>query len=219
MVAFDSIRNLKSSLIRKPLAGAVLLAPYETPIPAAFTSGATAELTALTGFESVGHISKENSPTFTPETETAEVDSWGLLESARTDMISRTTTISWTGQETHKKNLELYHNVDLSAIKADKTTGELSFADPTSPSIRYHRAIFLSVDGEGTDQILIIKVVPKFTVTEVAEQSWNQENALEYAITGRAKTDEDLGYAIKHVFAGPGWKKIVEDAGFEFATP
>lgn len=218
MVAFDTVRSLKQNLIRKPLAGAVLLAPIETAIPTAFTSGATSELTALTGFTSVGHISRENAPTFTPETELAEVESWGLLEAARTDIISRNTTISWTGQETHKLNLELYHNVDLSAVTGDATTGELGFADPTSPSITYHRAIFVSVDGAGTDQIFIIKVVPKFTVTEVAEQTWNQDSVLEYAITGRAMVDEDLGYAVKTVFAGPGWKKIVTDAGFTLAV-
>lgn len=219
MVAFDTVRALKQSLIRKPLAGAVLLAPASTAIPASFTSGATSELSALTGFQSIGHISRENAPTFTPETELSEVDSWGLLESARTDIISRNTTISWTGQETHKKNLELYHGVDLSAIEADAVTGELSFADPTAPSITYHRAIFISVDGAGADQIFIIKVVPKFVVTEVAEQSWNQDSAIEYAITGRAKLDEDEGYAIKTVFAGPGWKKLVTSAGFTVATP
>lgn len=217
MVAFDSIRSLKQNLIRKPLAGAVLFAPIATAIPAAFTTGATSELSALTGFQSLGHISRENAPTFTPETEMSEVESWGLLDSARNDIISRKTTISWTGQETHKKNLELYHNVDLSAVQGDATTGELSFTDPTAPSVTYHRAIFISVDGAGTDSIYIIKVVPKFTVTEVAEQSWNQDSVLEYAITGKAMLDEDLGYSIKTVFAGPGWKQIVTDAGFTLA--
>ena len=214
MATFAEIRDLKQSLIRKPLAGAVLLAPMTTAIPDAFTTGATAELAALTGFKSVGHISRENSPTFTPETETSDVESWGLLESARTDIISRNTTISWTGQETHKLNLELYHNVDLSAVTPDATTGEVGFTDPTDPSIIYHRAIFLSVDGTGANAIYVIKVAPKFTVTEVSEQTWNQESALEYAITGRAKVDEDEGYAIKTVFAGPGWKALGADTGF-----
>ncbi|MBM4707932.1 hypothetical protein GS982_01305 [Rhodococcus hoagii] len=220
MVDFDAdVRKLQQSLIIKPLAGAVLLAPADTAIPEKFTTGAAATLQALTGFKSVGHISKENSPTFTPETETSDVESWGLLEAARTDIISRNTTITWTGQETHKLNLELYHNVDLSNVKGDKDSGELGFADPTAPALRYHRAIFISVDGAGADQIYIIKVVPKFVVTEVSEQAWNQESALEYAITGRAKVDETLGYAVKTIFAGPGWKKIVTAAGFELATP
>lgn len=214
---FATLRDLKQSLIRKPLAGAVLLAPMSTAIPTAFTTGATADLAALTGFKSVGHISRDNSPTFTPETQTSDVESWGLLESARTDIISRNTTISWTGQETHKLNLELYHNVDLSAVTADATTGEVAIADPTDPSIVYHRAIFLSVDGSGANAIYVIKVCPKFTVTEVAEQTWNQENAIEYNITGRAKVDEDEGYAIKTIFAGPGWKALAADAGFSAA--
>nr|WP_296763809.1 hypothetical protein [Rhodococcus sp. (in: high G+C Gram-positive bacteria)] len=214
MASFAEIRDLKQSLIRKPLAGAVLLAPLSADVPQTFTTGTTAELAALTAYKSVGHISRENSPTFTPETEVSDVESWGLLESARTDIISRNTTISWTGQETHKLNLELYHNVDLSAVTPDATTGEVSFADPTDPSIIYHRAIFLSVDGSGANAIYIIKVAPRFTVTEVAEQSWNQESAIEYAITGRAKVDEDEGYAIKTFFGGPGWKALGAETGF-----
>ncbi|MGS2809395.1 phage tail tube protein [Nocardia sp. MW-W600-9] len=220
MADFSVLRDLKQSLIRKPLAGAVLLAPLSTEVPDKFTdtAGALIDLKAA-GFESLGHISKEGAPTFTPETETSEVEAWGLLESARTDIISRNTTIKWKGQETHKKNLELYHGRDLSTVKFDAASGETEFTDPTDPSIVYHRAVFLSVDGAGANAIYIIKFAPKLVVTEVDEQGWSQENAVEYGITARAKIDETEGYALKTVFAGPGWKALATKAGFAASTP
>lgn len=218
MADITALRDLQQSLIRKPLAGAVLIAPMSTVIPTAFTTpaGALVDLKAA-GFKSVGHVSKEGSPTFTPETETSDVDSWGLLESARTDIISRNTTIAWTGQETHKTNLELYHNRDMSDVKFDAASGEMEFADPTSPELFYNRALFVSVDGSGANAIYIIKVAPKFTVTDVAEQGWSEDSAIEYGITGRAKLDETAGYAIKTVFGGPGWKALAVKAGFTAA--
>ncbi|WP_329405402.1 hypothetical protein OG563_26430 [Nocardia vinacea] len=220
MADFAAIRDLKQSLIRKPLAGAVLLADMATALPVKFTdtTGALVDL-KIAGFESLGHVSKEGAPTFTPETETSEVDSWGLLESARTDIISRNTSIAWTGQETHRKNLELYHGRDLSTVKFDSVSGETEFTDPTDPAVIYHRAVFLGVDGAGSDAIYVIKLCPKFTVTDVAEQTWSQENAIEYAITGRAKIDETAGYAVKTIFAGPGWKARALAAGFTASTP
>ncbi|MFD3463764.1 hypothetical protein ACFWVM_28955 [Nocardia fluminea] len=220
MADFSALRDLKQSLIRKPLAGAVLLAPLSTAVPAKFTDPAGALIDLKTaGFESLGHISKEGAPTFTPETETSEVEAWGLLESARTDIVSRNTTIKWKGQETHKKNLELYHGRDLSAVKFDSASGETEFTDPTDPSITYHRAVFLSVDGAGANAIYIIKFAPKLVVTEVDEQGWTQENAVEYGITARAKIDEAEGYALKTIFAGPGWKALALKAGFVASTP
>ncbi|QDF15386.1 major tail protein [Gordonia phage Mollymur] len=217
MADTPAIKNIKKKLIRKAMAGAVLFAPDGTTSPTSFTTGATSEFTIPVGFESLGAVSREGSPTFTPETENSDVDSWGELESTRTDIISRNTTIAWTSQETKKKVLELYHNVDLSAIEADAITGEVQFADPTSPDVVYHRALFVGIDGAGANAIYVIRYCPQFIVTEVGEQQWGAENAIEYPFTGRAKVDEDLGYSVLNVFGGPGWKKIHELAGFDAA--
>ncbi|WP_433662447.1 hypothetical protein ACQPW1_10015 [Nocardia sp. CA-128927] len=220
MADINVVRDLKQSLLLKPLSGAVLIAPMSVEIPAAFTTGASADLVDLktAGFTSLGHISKDGAPTFTPETETSEVEAWGLLESARTDMTKRTTKIAWTGQETHKANLELYHNRDMATVKYNPTTGETEFADPTSPSITYHRALFIGVDGAGSTLIYVIKVVPKMVITEVTEQSWKQDEVISYGFTASAKLDESTGYAIKTVLAGPGWKALAGKAGFTAGT-
>ncbi|MEV2222756.1 hypothetical protein AB0E01_23100 [Nocardia vinacea] len=191
-----------------------------TALPTAYFTGTSSDIVDLTalGFKSIGHVSKENAPTFTPETEQSDVDAWGLLEPARTDMISRKTTVKWTGLETHKANLELYHNRDLSTVTYDSTTGETKFADPTEPDIIYHRVLFLAVDGAGANRIIIIKECPKFAITEVGEQQMHQDTPIQYDITGRAYIDDTAGYAVQNIFGGPGWKAIAGDAGFT-ATP
>lgn len=216
MADLNVMRDLKQSLLIKPLSGAVFVAPMSVDVPAAFTTGANADLLDLksAGFTSLGHVSKEGAPTFTPETETSEVEAWGLLESARTDVTKRTTKIAWTGQETHRHNLQLFHNRDLSNVKFNPITGETEFADPTAPSITYHRGIFIGVDGAGPTTTYVIKVVPKMTITEVNEQSWKQDEVIAYGFTASAKLDESTGYAIKTVMAGPGWKALALKAGF-----
>lgn len=214
-----TIKGIKKKLIRKALAGSVLLADEAATSPAAFTTGATSVFNIPAGFEALGAISREGAPTFTPETESSDVESWGELEATRTDIISRNTTITWTGQETHRRNLELYHGVDLSAIEADATTGEVRFADPTDPATIYHRAIFIGIDGRGDNAIYVIKYCPRLTITEVGEQQYGAENAIEYPFTARAKVDDTLGYAVLNVFGGPGWKALADIHGFDAATP
>ncbi|MDH6282803.1 hypothetical protein [Prescottella agglutinans] len=216
---FEDIANFAPELIRKPLKGAILVAPIATNIPAAFTTGATADLQELTGFKSLGHTAKDAPPSFKPEVKSSDVESWGSLEPTRTDIISRDLSVSFTSQETKKETLEMYSGIDLSAVKADSTTKEIQYNDPTSPSTRYHRMIFLAVDGSGADAIYILKILPRAMVSEVGEQSWNPENALSYPLTVKAKVDSTLGYSVKNVICGPGVAPIVQKMGFAIATP
>ncbi|AMS02583.1 major tail protein [Gordonia phage Yvonnetastic] len=220
MASLSDIQGVRKSLIRKPLAGGVLFAPISATVPVNWTteSGGIITFNIPAGHEPVGAISKENPPTFTPETETSDVETWGFLEATRTDIISRNTTVNFVAQETNRKTLELYHNVDLSGVEADADTGEVQFADPTAPDIIYHRAAFVSVDGQNERAIYIIKYCPNFVITEVGEQSWSSEGALEYNITGRAKVDETVGYAVKTIICGPGWLDQGDDHGFTAAS-
>ncbi|QBP33247.1 major tail protein [Gordonia phage BrutonGaster] len=219
MATLSDIQGIRKALIRKPLAGGILFAPKSAASPTSwttFTAGPPATITfnKPTGFEPLGAISKENPPTFTPETEVSDVETWGLLEASRTDIISRNTTVNFVAQETNRKVLELYHNADYSNVTPDAQTGEVQFADPTAPDVIYHRAAFVTVDGQGDRAIYIIKYCPNFIITEVGEQSWSQDGAIDYNITGRAKVDEDAGYAVKTIICGPGWKALEAEHGF-----
>ncbi|WP_068059394.1 phage tail tube protein [Nocardia xishanensis] len=214
---FEQVANWRPSLIRRPNKGFALIGDMSATIPAAFTSGVAAEFQSLasSGFESLGLTAKDAPPTFRPEIESSDVEAWGALEPPRTDIISRKMTVSTTLLQTQRRSLELYSGLDLSAVTADATTKEISYNDPTAPETRYHRLIFGMVDGAGDNQIWILRILPRATVTEIGEQSWAQDGALNYNITWAAKIDETLGYSMKNVICGPGVGPLLDEMGFE----
>ena len=219
MADAKTIKGVQKKLIRKALAGSVLIADQDAADPVAFTTGTGATFNIPPGFEPLGAVSREGSPTFTPETESSDVESWGELEATRTDLISRNTTITWTGQETHRRNLELYHGLDLSAIEANDTTHEVAFADAVEPATRYFKALFIGIDGRDDDVIYVIKYAPKLQITEVGEQQYGTESEIAYNFTARAKVSDEAGFAVLNVFGGPGWKALAGDHGFVIGTP
>ncbi|MBF6394017.1 IPT/TIG domain-containing protein [Nocardia farcinica] len=214
---FEQVADWKPSLIRRPNKGFVLIGDMSATIPAAFTSGVSAEFQDLgsAGFESLGLTAKDAPPTFRPEVESSDVEAWGALEPPRTDIISRKMSVSTTLLQTQRRSLELYSGLDLSTVTADATTKEIQWNDPTAPETRYHRLIFGMVDGSGADQIWILRILPRATVTEVGEQSWSQDGSLPYNITWSAKIDETLGYSLKNVICGPGVGPLLDEMGFE----
>ncbi|WP_288049376.1 IPT/TIG domain-containing protein [Nocardia sp.] len=159
-------------------------------------------------------IAKDGAPTFRPEVQSNDVESWGALEPTRTDILGMNLSVTFTAQETNKDTLSLHAGISLDDIVADATTKEIQYNNPTSPATRYNRFIFGMVDGEGTNQVLILKILPRATVSEIGEQSWSQESILTYNFTLKAKIDEDLGYSMKNVICGPGVAGILADMGF-----
>lgn len=218
MPDFDTLRDVKASLIRKPLAGLIAIADLSVEVPASLTTGTGGDLTALpSDYEQLGYVSKDDGITFSRDTDSADVESWGELEPTRTDMTRDVTSAGFTCQETRKSVLELYYNVDLSSVVADATSGETAFNQASSPRTHYSRFIFLSKDGSGADTIYVAKIMPRAMVSAYDDQNWNQDDPLAYPLTVTAKRDSDLGYSVRHVFGGPGWKALLADTGFASA--
>lgn len=213
-VTYEQIANWNPSLIRRPNKGFVLIGDIDTPIPTAFTTGASADFQDLSAFDSLGLIAKDAPPSFKPDVKSNDVESWGALEATRTDILTKDLSVTFTAQETKRRTLELYSGLDLTSVTPDATTGEIQYNDPTSPETRYNRVIFGMVDGAGADAIYILRILPRATVTEIGEQSWSQEQALAYNMTLKAKIDHDLGYSLKNVICGPGVKNLLADMGF-----
>lgn len=215
----NPLDNLKASLVLKATRGAVLVGDMDTAVPVSFTTGASADLVDLSTYTVVGHLDKGAPPVFTPEIQRSAVEAWGVLEEVREDIIKRTLTVGFTPIETNKQVLSMYHNIDLSAIVADAVTKEVSFAEPTAPASRHYRTIFLGIDGEPGKEIYFGRVLPKATISEVSAQNWNSDSAVTYPMSLKAKVDDELGYASRLFFGGPGWAELVEDAGFTVGTP
>lgn len=220
MPSFSALAKRQGELIRKPLAGVIAVTGMDTVLDPEFTltEGASSALVALDDWDQLGWVSKSDGLTFSNDVESSDVESWGALEPTRSDITKDVTSAQFTCQETNKKVLEMYYNVDLSAAEGDATTGELGFNQATEPSTTYRRMIFLSKDGAGTNEFYIAKLMPRSSVTAKADQTWNAEDALTYGMTTTAKVDDELGYAVRHIFAGPGWKKNLVKMGFTLAV-
>ena len=213
MATFDTLADFKDELVRKVLAGAALTAPMSTALPVTLTSGATSALIDMSDFDSLGRIS-DAGLSASADTESSGVPGWGALEDVRTDIIRRTSTFGFTCIETRKTTLGLYYNQDLSGVTPDATTGEVSFTEATKPDTRYCRMVLLGVDGEGDNAIYIARFLPRATISEISEQTWSTADALAYQMTVTAKIDSTLGYAVKHLYGGPGWKALNAKMGF-----
>lgn len=211
--------QLRNDFIRKPLRGFIAVADMDVALPEAITEGAASGFSTLgTDWQRLGNISKDGGIGFTRETDAADIESWGAAEPTRTDLTKDVTSAKFECQETRRSTLETYYGVDLSTTEADATTKEISFAQPTLLRTIYKRIIFVGVDGYGDSEIFVVKLLPKFSVTSVDDQTWSGENAMTYAITGTAKVDQEAGFSVKHFFGGPGWAPLVEEMGFTVST-
>lgn len=222
MPSFAALAKRQGELIRKPLAGIIAVANEDFVLPPAFllTETASATLLALDeDWEQLGWVSKSDGLTFSADTETSDVESWGALEPTRSDITRDVTSAQFTCQETNKKVLEMYYNVDLSAAVPTPLTGEIAFNQATEPATTYRRMLFLSKDGAGTKEIYIAKLMPRANVSAKSDQNWNSEDALTYGMTVQAKVDDDAGYAVRHLFGGPGWKDNLVKMGFPALIP
>lgn len=126
MPSFAALAKRQGELIRKPLAGIIAVANEDFVLPPAFllTETASATLLALDeDWEQLGWVSKSDGLTFSADTETSDVESWGALEPTRSDITRDVTSAQFTCQETNKKVLEMYYNVDLSAAVPTALTG------------------------------------------------------------------------------------------------
>ncbi|GGM75510.1 hypothetical protein GCM10012275_52750 [Longimycelium tulufanense] len=217
--ALSELQTLQNELIRKALQGSVFTAAESATLPSTLTTwNATdlqVELTPLpSGYTDTGHITKDDGLTWARATDIADVTSWGEITPTRRDITSDVTTLQFTAQETKLRTLELYNNVDLSAVTPTANTGEVAFSQASRPSTRYFRVFAINQDGSGTDAIWVGRLLPRAMVSEIADQQWVDGNEMSYQITLTAEVDSTAGYSVRHFFGGPKWKTLLTDMGF-----
>ncbi|AKJ72367.1 major tail protein [Gordonia phage GTE8] len=222
MPSFASLAKRQGELIRKPLAGIIGVAPEDLELDADFklttlAAGGAIELADLSDFDQLGWVSKSDGVVFSADTETSDVESWGALEPTRSDITKDVTSAQFTCQETNKVVLEMFYNVSLETVFGDYDTGEVDFNQAVDPSTTYRRMLFLSKDGSGPKEVFIGKLMPRAGVTAKSDQNWNSEDALVHGMTITAKVDDEMGYAVRHMFGGAGWKAQLTKMGFTLA--
>lgn len=209
----------QQALIRKGLDAIVLIAPVSTAIPTTLTDATGSGIVLpATGYEPLGYHS-EDGLTFGREVETSDITSHGSVDPTRSDIRRITSTMSVTCQETNLQTLAVSMNMDLSGVTTP-SSGEIVIAEPSRPTSIHYRLLSISVDDADAGEVYIARLFPRAKVTELGEQTWSDgDEAMTRELTFTAYLDATAGYSVRHYFCGPGWKDIVDQAGFPAPAP
>lgn len=214
-MSIGTLADRQQKLIRKAQDAAIFAAPESADPITAITTGAGADLIALpTSWRSLGHHTESDGINWTRDVSSDDVRSHGSSEPTRRDISSDVTGLVVLAQETKLLSLEMFHNVDLSAITPDSTTKEITFNRSRTPSTRYWRLLAIASDGAGADTIYFARFCPRASITDYAEQPWTKGDELRYPLTFTAYVDDDLGYSMKEMWGGPGIEDLLSAMGF-----
>lgn len=227
MPSYDTLKNKQRELIRKALDGSVFVAPFADAAgtPSAVIANMTAatgtapnvviDLVALpVGWDDLGLLSSDGA-SFASETTTSDVTSWGSVTPTRTDIVSDTTTLTVTAQETKALTIGIMSGVDVSALTPTVATGEVAFAKPTRPAGSYYRLFSVAVDQGAGGDIFIGRFLPRAKKSNQGEQVFGGgDDPISYPFTFTGEVDDDLGFSEKWYFGGAGWNSILTEMGW-----
>jgi hypothetical protein len=229
--SFDSLKNKQRELIRKSLDGAVFIWPATdgagaaTPLITSMTAktgtapNEVIDLSVLpTMAQSLGLLTNDGA-SFASEVTQSDVTSWGEVSPTRTDIISDTTTLNVTAQETKALTIGLLSGVDVAALTPDEDTGEVNFAKPTRPVGKLYRGFSIAVDLAEGGEIYLGRLLPKMKKSNQGEQVYGGgEDPILYPLTFTGQVDDAAGYSERWFFGGPGWQALLDEMGFD-TTP
>lgn len=184
------------------------------------TEGTPIELAALpSGYTDIGLVTKDAGYSFGNQWEMSQTTSHGFSDPTRRDILSNTSTVGFTAQETKRRVLEMFHNVNLSSVApTNATAGEVEFDKPLQQLTTYYRALFIARDGVGPQTIYMGVLYPRAMVSETGEQTGSEDSELGYPMTLTATPDFTAGTACRYLFGGPGWHSLLTNMGFPAAV-
>lgn len=216
---FDAMKSQNNDLIRKALSGSLFLAPYEADPIAALTlwtagSPGVLNLNLLPDdWDDAGYLT-DDGVSHDNEVTTSDTTAWQSTAPVRSDVTADTDTITAVMEETKLLTIGLYTGATISTTLT-ANTGELSIAKPARPTTKYYRAMSLAVDGEGDSEFFLARFYPKVKVTSRNAQSFAKgDDPISWGVTLTSFVDDDLGYSMKWLFGGTGWKAAAVAMGF-----
>lgn len=216
MATLTELRDRREDLIRKGLDGSVFIAPYSENTEISKLVGSSGLEALPPEYKDVGFLTKDQGVNWTREIDTSEVESLGAGQPTRIDTTKDVTGLEFTAQESKALNIELYEGVNLSDVAAsagDSSHVNVSWDKADKPSLLYYRAFVLFKDGEGADAFYFARWLPKCLVTDRGDQSWNEEDEIQYPITLTAFVDREFGTSCRTLWGIP--TKMVDSMGFK----
>lgn len=216
MADFYTIKDAQADLAVAPLNLTVLLAPYSTTPALTLESPVNGSLSIPVGYKSVGHFEKKAGLTLGNEFDSKDIEAYGEPEPIRTIISKRSTTFDFSMFQNQRNVLELIWTEDFSDILPSEFGGVVLEA-PKTPKNIYYRAIVVGMDDRQDRELWVYWLFPKVKLDKIDNQTFNDDNVIEYKPTLKAFRDDVVGYSVAQGFAGPGWRDIVSTAGFTSA--
>lgn len=227
MPSYDALKKKQTELIRKAVDGSVFVAPISAPLittlttytAATATAPAVIDLTTLpSGYSDLGWLT-EDGVGFTRDVATSDINSFGSLTPTRSDIVSDTTSLALTAQETNIVSLGLALGKDMSTVTPAANTGEVDIKKALVPSKRQYRVLALAVDRAPEGEIYMARFFPKAEVSSFGDESFSGgDSAIERPVTMVGKIDSAAGYSERWLFGGPGWHALLTKMGFPAAA-
>lgn len=217
---YADLAQKNNQLIRKAVDGSAFIAditasPITTLTVDSVTTPGTPTLNDLPAeYTDLGLIDDAGA-VFADAVSTSDITSWGKVQPTRRDITSDVETLHIVCQETKLQTIAAYTGVAASALVPDATTGEVSVAKPVRPATIYHRLLVIGVDPSDPGEIYLAKFFPRASITDKGDQVYmSGDTGVWWDCTFTAYEDAALGYAVRYVFAGAGWKALLTDMGF-----
>lgn len=137
MATFADLQNVQTELIRKAKSGSAFLAPVSAAdIDEDFVGPGGVLTTLPTDYEDLGWLSNDGMG-FSRDVSTSDVTSFGSVSPTRSDVVSDTSTVTVTCQETKLLTIGLATGVDIATIKTPKTSGAVMVRKPVAPASKF----------------------------------------------------------------------------------
>lgn len=216
MATFAELQSVKTELIRKAKSGSAFLAPIGSEgVDETFVGPGGVLTTLPEGYEDLGWLSNDGMG-FSRDVSTSDVTSFGSVSPTRSDVVSDTSTVTVTCQETKLLTIGLATGIDTEAIKTPSSSGAVMVRKPVAPTSRFYRLFCISKDDGDAGDIYIARFFPRAKVTSFAEQSFGGgDEPISWGVTMTGYADSDLGFTEAWLFGGPGWNALVADMGFD----
>lgn len=218
MPEYEELQNRKNQLIRKALGGGLYLAPLSVAAVETLTGpdGSLIEFVTNdeTGYTDGGWMTDDGMQ-MSRDTDSSDITSFGAVEPTRSDVTSDVQNVEVAFQETNRLTISMFTGVDIDKLIPDPKTGELQVTKPTRPKSKYWRLLALAVDDSEYGEVYVAASMPRAKTNEFSDQAFAKgDNAIEWGATFQAQSDSTLGYSLRYLFGGPGWKGLLADMGW-----
>lgn len=205
-MSLADLQKRSVDLIRKGLDGSIFVAPYSEDTEIKELMGEGGLVALPDGYQDVGWITKDQGASWSREIDSSDVESLGSAEPTRRDITSDVTGLEFTMQEMKALSMELYEGVnlaDLAAQAGSDTHVNVSFDKPDRPATLYYRLLALFKDGEGADAFYFARWLPRVLITDRGDQSWNENDEIQFPVTITAFNDPQFGTSVRNLFGIP----------------